>query len=298
MMKPTFESLHTMTDHSFLVRRFNEKAFSAPYHYHPELELTLILEGEGKRYVGNNMSPFGAGDLVLLGSNLPHCWKLEDGIKHKKPASSAVLQFRPDCFGEGFFRRNETRSIGRLLQKSGSGIQFYGATAAEAATRLQNMEKENHPFKKMIAFFEILQLLAESNELIWLNKKGETLLHSFDDQSRINNVMAYIVDHFRQQITLENAASIAGMTPTAFCKYFKRATRKTFIETVTEFRINYSMQQLVHTDQPVSHICFESGFGDVSYFYKTFREKKKMSPLQYRKKFRKEAVFTGTENAL
>ena len=104
--------------------------------------------------------------------------------------------------------------------------------------------------------------------------------------------MAYIVDHFREQITLENAAAIAGMTTTAFCKYFKRATRKTFIETVTEFRISYAMQQIVNTDHPVSHICFESGFGDVSYFYKTFRQRIKMSPLQYRKKFRKEAIFT------
>ena len=293
MLKPTFESLLTLAGHSFLVQRFNERAFSAPYHYHPELELTLIQKGEGRRYVGNNMSTFGAGDIVLLGAHLPHCWKLEEEEKRKKPASSVVLQFRKDCFGEDFFQRNEMRSVSRLLQKSGSGIQFYGHTAVAAANRLQYIERENHPFKKMIAFLELLQLLSEANELILLNKEGEAHLHSVDDQSRINKVMAYIVDHFRQQITLENAAAIAGMTTTAFCKYFKRATRKTFVETVTEFRISYAMQHLVNTDHPVSHICFESGFGDLSFFYKTFRQRIKMSPLQYRKKFRREAVTTG-----
>ncbi len=293
MLKPTFESLLTLAGHSFLARQFNEKAFLAPYHYHPELELTLILKGEGRRYVGNNMSLFTEGDLILLGAGLPHCWKLEEEVTHKKTASTVVLQFREDCFGKGFFQRNEMRSVRTLLQKSGAGIQFYGHTAAAAANRLQYIERENHPFKKMIAFLELLQLLSEANELILLNKEGEALLHSLDDQSRINKIMAYIVDHFRQQITLENAAAIASMTTTAFCKYFKRATRKTFVETVTEFRISYAMQQLVNTDHPVSHICFESGFGDLSFFYKTFRQRIKMSPLQYRKKFRREAVFTG-----
>jgi len=102
-------------------------------------------------------------------------------------------------------------------------------------------------------------------------------------------VMAYVVDHFKKQVSLDQAAEIAGMTPTAFCKYFKRVTRKTFIETVLEYRINYAMQQLVHTDHSVSHISFESGFGDVSHFYKTFRLKKKISPLRYRQKFRMDA---------
>lgn len=297
MLKPTFESLLTLAGHSFLARRFNEKAFEAPYHYHPELELTFIQKGEGRRYVGNNMSPFEAGDVVLLGAGLPHCWKLAEEVKHKKTASTVVLQFREDGFGDGFFQLNEMRSVSRLLQQSGAGIQFYGHTATAAANRLQYIERENHPLKKMIAFLELLQLLSESNELILLNKEGEAHLHSVDDQSRINKVMAYIVDHFRQQITLEKAAAIAGMTTTAFCKYFKRTTRKTFVETVTEFRISYAMQQLVNTDHPVSHICFESGFGDLSFFYKTFRQRIKMSPLQYRKKFRREAIFTEAGEA-
>jgi AraC-like DNA-binding protein len=86
-------------------------------------------------------------------------------------------------------------------------------------------------------------------------------------------------------VTLEGAASIANMTPNAFCKYFKKATRKTFMETVIEYRLNYATQQLVQTDKPISEISFDSGFGDVSHFYKMFKSKMQVSPLNYRKRF-------------
>jgi AraC-like DNA-binding protein len=132
---------------------------------------------------------------------------------------------------------------------------------------------------------KILQQLAESKQYVLLDKQYELFVHSNNEQSKINSIMAYIVDHFREKIELEKAAGIAMMTPPAFCKYFKRQTRKTFIETVLDYRINYASQQLVNTDKPVSDISFESGFGDVSHFYKVFKSQKKLSPLQYRKKF-------------
>ncbi len=80
-IKPTFEVLHSKGDQSLLIRKFEEVAFTAPYHFHPEYELTMILKGEGKRYVGSHMAPYTAGDLVLLGANLPHCWKTDTIIR-------------------------------------------------------------------------------------------------------------------------------------------------------------------------------------------------------------------------
>lgn len=285
MLKATLESLRTSGNSSFIARRFDEKAFAAPYHFHPELELTLIAKGQGKRYVGNNLSPFVAGDLVLLGPDLPHCWKLENTPKRKGNASSLVVQFASNCLGDSFFNSKEMAPINKLLHKSSQGIQFSGKTAHRAAEQLVALERNADPFKKLLLFLELLQTLAKSKDYILLNKQNETQANSSFEHHRINDVMAYIVDHFRHKITLQKAASIAGVTPTAFCKYFKRVTRKTFMETVLEYRINYATQQLVSTDHPVSHISYESGFGDVSHFYKIFRMKKKISPLHYRKKF-------------
>jgi len=101
----------------------------------------------------------------------------------------------------------------------------------------------------------------------------------------MNAVTAYIVENFREKISLNKAAKTANMTPQAFCKYFKRISRKTFIEVVTDYRIDFAMQELVHTNKPITQIGFESGFNDISNFYKTFKERRQLSPLAYRNMF-------------
>jgi AraC-like DNA-binding protein len=287
MIKASFESLQLLKGNSFLVRRFNEKSFSAPYHFHPELELTLILKGEGTRFAGSSMAPFAEGDLVLLGSNLPHCWKSEN-IKAGINASSLVIQFTYDFLGAGFLSKTEMQGIEQLLQRSRCGIRFFDQAASHTKESLLLLEKEQDPFLKLLLFLKILHYLSLSKQFQVLNKADAVVAHSSSEQKRINNIVAYIVENFRSEIVLHEVAAIAGMSPTSFCKYYKRMTRKTFFEYVLEYRVNYATQQLVDTDKPVAHIGFESGFGDVSHFYKTFKSKKKLSPLQYRKKFMKE----------
>ena len=115
-MKALLESLTTFSLNSFLVRRFEEKKFSAPYHVHPEIELTLILSGSGKRYVGSKMNDFYPGDFVLLGCNLPHCWKTESKQKAEK-SSSIVIQFQKDFLSEGFFKSQKWGQLPNCLKK-------------------------------------------------------------------------------------------------------------------------------------------------------------------------------------
>ncbi len=140
-------------------------------------------------------------------------------------------------------------------------------------------------FKKLITFIEILQKLAASGHFTLLDKQPGPVVHDLSDQKRINPVLAYLVENFRKEVSLTAAASLTNMTTNAFCKYFKRVTRKTFMEMVIQYRLNYATQQLVQTDNPVTDIAFESGFSDVSHFYKTFKSKMGLSPLNYRKKF-------------
>ena len=137
----------------------------------------------------------------------------------------------------------------------------------------------------LIGLLEVLQKLALSNDYVLLDQNMSIAERSTAEQERINPVYAYLVENFRQQVSLEAAAGIANMTTNAFCKYFKKITRKTFMETIIEYRLNYAIQQLVQTDKPISDISYESGFGDVSHFYKTFKQKMQISPLNYRKKF-------------
>ncbi|HZI68986.1 MAG TPA: AraC family transcriptional regulator, partial [Hanamia sp.] len=113
-----------------------------------------------------------------------------------------------------------------------------------------------------------------------------------DNRERINKIFAYIVENFHEEVFLNKAAEIIGMTPNAFCKFFKKMTRKTFMETVINYRINSATQQLTETDKSITDICFECGFRDVSHFYKTFSAHMKMSPLNYRKQFLNETMMS------
>jgi AraC-like DNA-binding protein len=285
MIKASFEVLQPVNGQSFLFRNFDKSAFEAPYHFHPEYELTCILQGTGKRYAGSHMDDFTAGDLVLLGPNLPHCWKLEPAKELQTEASAIVVQFDGAFLGDDFFNKNELQHIKKLFQRSGCGISFNSGTQAAVNQRLLTLSKEKNNFKLLIGLLEALQRLASSNEYILLDHNRVIAERTIAEQERINPVFAYLVENFREQVSLNEAAGIANMTTNAFCKYFKKITRKTFMETIIEYRLNYAIQQLVQTDKPISEISYESGFGDVSHFYKMFKLKMHLSPLNYRKKF-------------
>lgn len=288
MIKASYEVLQPASGHSFLLRKFGKMAFDAPYHFHEEIELTYIVHGSGKRYVGNHMEDFSQGDLVLLGSNLPHCWKLDNDDPQNEHASAIVIQFNSNFLGEEFFNKAELLGIRKMFQKSGSGMSFNAGTRSSIDHKLEHLAAEKNNFKMLVSLLEILQRLAVSDEYALLDQQRSVAEQSPSEQERINPIFAYLVENFRGQVTLNEAAGIANMTPNAFCKYFKRITRKTFMETVIEYRLNYATQQLIQTDRPISDISFESGFGDVSHFYKMFKHKMHQSPLNYRKNFMRE----------
>lgn len=147
-MKPSLESVSSSGLNSFLVRQFEEKSFSAPYHFHLEFELTFILSGSRKRYVGAKMSDFYPDDFVLLGSNLPHSWKTDTKIATNN-SSSIVVQFQKEFLGAGFFEKPEMRRVMQLLEKSDGGIQFTNNIFLHR-NKMQEPLQEQDSFKKVI----------------------------------------------------------------------------------------------------------------------------------------------------
>ena len=287
MLKASIEVLHPIKGFSFLVSTFDEYGFRAPFHFHPEYELTLITAGSGQRYIGSHMAGFTTGDLVLLGPNLPHCWKLDPP---DSPAQSIVIQFSADCLGKDFFSRPELGAIQRLLQSSHTGIQFPSCHTRFFRTspvqRIHGLSTECNDFRRLIGLLELLQELAMEKQTVLLDTGGITAGLTAADRERIHPIFAYLVENFRGPISLEKASAIAGMSPNAFCRYFRKITRKTFMETVIQHRLDHAIRQLIQTNDPISAICFDSGFGDISHFYKMFRARMHVSPLHYRKKFR------------
>ena len=243
MIKASYEILQPGNRQSFLARKFEKWVFDGPYHFHPEYELTCILKGSGKRYVGSHMEDFASADLVLLGPNLPHCWKL-DNTKIQSEAAVIVIQFTGNFLGDDFFDKYELQDVKRLFQRAGSGISFNGETQTAVNRSLEALVATDNNFNKLTALLDILQRLALSKEYTLLDQNQSIAERTIAEQERINPVYAYLVENFRQQVSLDVAASIANMTPNAFCKYFKKITRKTFMETIIEYRLNYATQQI------------------------------------------------------
>jgi len=282
LMKPSYESVNASADSTLVVRKFNAKRFSAPYHFHPELELTLILKGKGKRYVGAHVDDYFPGDLVLLGSNLPHCWKTEDEAKGN--SVSIVTHFNKNLLGEGFFERPGMGAVLELLNNSSHGLHFTGHSV-EIEKSIISLFAEKNPFKKIILFLDILHALSGEKKFIILDKQNYYSALSENEKQRIKNVLGYVVENFQNSISLKEAAAVAHLTPHAFCKYFKKITRKTFMEAVNDYRIGFATKQLINTDKGIAEIGFGSGFNDLSNFHRIFKRKIKQSPLNYRNKF-------------
>ncbi len=287
-MKASLEHLSEYNGAAVHLKKVIQARFDAPYHFHPAFELTLIISGEGKRFVGNQITDFHPGDLVLLGSNLPHCWQNHrknwlDEENNQEAAQALVIHFKRDFLGAAFIENESCASIKHLLDRASTGLSIQGPTQDRVAREMLKLA-ELAPFPKLLSFLNMLHILTLAGsdvQNIDANEGGYAL--SPIDLERINRVYAYVIANYTQEVHLDEVAHLANMTETAFCRYFKKVTNKTFVELVTEFRIKHACQMLRSSTKPMVEICFESGFGNVSHFNKQFKNWMKVPPLQYRK---------------
>ncbi|WP_288244167.1 AraC family transcriptional regulator [uncultured Chryseobacterium sp.] len=280
---PAFEAINPNIGSSFTSLKFqrNENIKSHVWHYHPEVELIFVCKGSGKRQIGSNISYFSDGDLVLIGSNLPHCGLTNENTNNDY---EMVIQFKPDFLGENIWETPEMQRISALLEKSKAGIVFEENIKKTVGKKIADMH-EMSSLNKLLTFLEILDELATTQEYRILNAGKYYLQTQVEDNERINHIFNYVKDHFKEQISLEEIADLANMKVPSFCRYFKKITNKTFTQFVNEYRITHSLKLLAEQPLSITEVCFESGFNNFSYFNKTFKEYIKKSPSQYRKEF-------------
>jgi AraC-like DNA-binding protein len=285
-MRPSFEKLIPPDGSS--IRCFYRTSLQRPmWHYHPEIELKFIKRGSGARFVGDSIESYGDDDLVLLGSNLPHHWA-SDLYRGKKYDHQHVLvvQFLPDVFGDRFLARPELSSVAELLQRSKRGLQFTGATQRASAALLTQMLDES-PFERLLTLLRCLQLLASSSEVIPLASEGYAPAFKHHIRTRIYRVCQYISENVSDPaLSQSQIADFARMTPAAFCRFFKAATQRTVTEYTNELRIAFASRLLVESDASILQISLASGFATTSNFHRQFRHFKKLSPREYRLKYR------------
>lgn len=281
-MKAILEHVRKSADNSFASLQYTLSRFDCPYHYHPEIELTLILAGRGQRLVGDHLAPFAAGDLVLMGSELPHSYfhppDFDDG---PEGASSIVILFLPEMMGGLFSNAPELRAVGRLLQKSHRGLTFSNETRLRV-TALMHEIIATPGLPKLLLLLQALHILASDRRAKPLT--GEDFHPAFNQKQarRIERVSTWMTSHFCEPITLEQAAQVANLTPTAFSRFFRRATNRPFIRFLNELRIRHACRLLLETEKSIAEIAFESGFENLSNFNRHFQHLLAMTPRQYR----------------
>lgn len=278
--KPTFEAIAPDFGHSFTYQKFyeNKTNINVSWHFHPELELVYINGGSGKRQIGSHISYFRDGDLILIGSNLPHCG-FTDKLTGNK--SETIIQMKIDFLGNNFFDIPEMDKIQKLLQIAKSGIAFHGKTKEKIGEKMEVLEYQTD-FQRLLAILHILNELASSNEFKVLNAEGFSIETEVKDNDRINVVFNHVKVNFKEEITLDEIANLVSMTIPSFCRYFKKITNKTFIQFVNEYRLVHASKLLAEQPMSITDVCFESGFNNFSHFNKSFKAFTGQNPSQYR----------------
>lgn len=279
--KPILEKLEPNFGNSFSYKRFNadnQNKSDTFWHYHPELELVYVNEGSGKRLVGSHASYYRNGNLIFIGSNLPHCGFTDTLEKNQR---ETVVQMLPSFLGDSFFEIPELKNIKKLLQRAQYGIVFHGDAKREIGSKLEALSSVT-PVDRLIGLLKILSMLEQTKNYTLLNADGYILEAKLEDNQRINMIFNFVQNEFQRSITLDEISEKVNMTKPAFCRYFKKITGKTFVDFVNTYRLTHAAKMLHEKQVSILDVCFDSGFNNFSHFNKKFKAFTGRTPTQYR----------------
>lgn len=287
-MKPKLLKVPKTPTHSFSVREDRDPFINNRWHYHTEVELIYFHQGSGTQFVGDHIKRFHSGDIILVGSNLPHYWRYDDAYfkgDEGLRVHSTVIHFSENFWGDFFLDLPETKPIKALLDKGRRGILV---TAKEGGKIPELVEKIrlSEGVGRIISLIECLSAFAGSDHLHLLSSIGFRHDFSETENDRINAIYDHTFRHFSQKIYLEEIAAIAGLVPNSFCRYFKSRTGKTYTQFLTEIRVGHACKLLIDNRISIKQLCFESGFNNFTCFHKNFKMITGKSPQHYQKEHR------------
>jgi AraC-like DNA-binding protein len=286
-MKPQLLKVPTGPVHSFSVRQDKLPNINNHWHYHPEVELIQFHKGGGTQFVGDHIKRFGAGDIVLVGANLPHYWRYDDIYfqdTHQELPYSTAIHFTETFWGDRFINLPENKPLKALLEKAKRGILLSSQDNPLVKKYIEKIyySEGSH---RIIYLMECLLAIASSQEAQVLSSIGFQSNFSPAENKRINAIYEYTLKHFQQKIALAEIASVAGLVPSSFCRYFKSRAGKPFSQFLMEIRIGYACKLLLDGQMSVKQLCYESGFNNFTCFHKNFKVITGKRPLDYQKTY-------------
>jgi AraC-like DNA-binding protein len=274
----------TKADCFTLFSRFKTE-FDFPLHYHEEYELNFIENAGGaQRVVGGDVAVIEDLELVLVGSNVRHAWFTHE-CKDKK-IHEITIQFHKDLFSDIFLKRNQLGYIRGLFEKAQNGILFSRETIVRIAPRIKALERRSG-FDSVLELMSILHDLSTSRNIRVLSTTtGATPSDAlYSDSRRIEKVVQFINENFGKAIRLGEAAKLAGMTETAFSRFFKAKTGVTFVDCLNEIRLGHASRMLIDTTNSIAEIAYDCGFNSISNFNRIFKKKKGSRPKEFRQNY-------------
>ncbi|MFK7772009.1 MAG: AraC family transcriptional regulator [Saprospiraceae bacterium] len=268
---------------SFRVQIDRGKHFYDKFHHHQEVQITWIQKSFGSLLMGNAIATFEENDLLVIGANVPHSFQNNEIFykKNSKLSAEAIsILFNKNAFGKSFFDLPEMKNIKNFIKNADKGYRIKGETKNEIITLLKLIEKKNGP-ERFLSLMDILNRLSISKEVELLSNLSFLGNPTSNESKKLETVFQYMLDHHQRTIKLEEVAKVANLSVSAFCRFFKLRTRKTFSQFVNEFRISVACKKLLLDDFSISEICYEVGFTNLSNFNRQFKKITGFTPSQY-----------------
>lgn len=292
-MKPHFHKVPAQMESSFSIRHDVMPNFGTTWHYHPELELHYTIKGEGVRLVGDNISNFSEGELILLGQNLPHTWHCKEEYFQNDPdknVEAIVLQFLPNCLGNDFLQLPEVRHLSQLYEKAKRGMVIQHETRTQL-TSLIRRASDSDNVDRIILLLTILKVLAETSDYKPITTANAFYRNDESEAERLNVICAYTLSNYKKTISLDEIAEISNLTTTSFCRYFKIMTKKTYYDFLTQIRISHACRHILENHFSIPQISEECGFRNIASFYRQFKKVTGITPFTYKRKYQQAKVF-------
>ena len=286
-MKAILRKVDAGKDHSFSIREDIHPYLYNHWHYHPEMELTLIRKGRGIRLVGDSLEEFDDGDIVLLGSNLPHMWRNDPAYFERDSTlhiEAIAIHFMEYFFGTHFHDLPEMKHIRDLFERAQQGIRIKGKTRDLVQQKMEKILQVNG-IKRIEYLLNLLEMIASSSTCESLSSSGFTKTYNLTNTDKINDIYSYTFTNFKNRITIKDIADEVNLSPHSFCRYFKTRTLKTYWQFLSEIRVGYACKLLIENRTSINQICYESGFYNLSNFNRCFKTITNKTPLQYFKEY-------------
>lgn len=288
-MKPKLECLPRENGQSFVVKDFNYHYYPTPWHYHPEMEIVLVTESTGKRFIGDNICDFRPGNLAFIGHNIPHTYKNDEKYYEEGSglrAKSIVIHLTEDSLGSDFLQLPEAGILVNLFEASAYGIDISGKTNSTITNKLYDIVSLTG-LRQWLCLVDILTDIATSDDTSQITK-ARYIGYNEKESNRLCSVFNWVSANLEKEITLKEAAQIAEMNVNAFSRFFSLRTRKTFTAYIQEMRLQKATRLLIAGELPITQICYECGYNNISNFNRQFLTHYNMNPMKYKKTFLKE----------